>query len=296
MKVYLTYDGKDLNGHVVSEVGDSFKLRFDIPASWSESPCERILSFFLKTLKEKRGLDPSLGDLVMKCGGVVLKHSDVVKSCISEYNDIFVLHRPLQREEVSHEGELRCTNYGCNRYFKEDENPDDGCHYHSKGPVFHDLEKYWGCCESKKAFDWESFQAIPTCCVGKHSTINKPFVFPKEEITNRPLNTQQKMQLNSDFSALHDGKPTSGPREFDGACSSQGEPQKIVDGKARCRNFGCTKEFLVADNSATSCVYHKGAPVFWDTYKYWSCCPDKKCYEFDDFVCVPGCCVGFHKL
>ena len=73
-------------------------------------------------------------------------------------------------------------------------------------------------------------------------------------------------------------------------------PQPIVDGRAKCRNFGCQKEFVVTENSDTSCRYHAEGPVFWDTYKYWKCCPDKKKAEFDDFVSIPGCVVGPHRL
>lgn len=30
--------------------------------------------------------------------------------------------------------------------------------------------------------------------------------------------------------------------------------------------------------------------------KYWSCCPGKKCYDWDDFLKVPPCAVGPHKV
>jgi hypothetical protein len=35
--------------------------------------------------------------------------------------------------------------------------------------------------------------------------------------------------------------------------------------------------------------------VFWDTYKYWKCCPDRKHMDFDDFAKVEGCTTGPHK-
>jgi hypothetical protein len=37
-----------------------------------------------------------------------------------------------------------------------------------------------------------------------------------------------------------------------------------------------------------------GNPVFHDAIKLWSCCPDKKCYDFETFLAVPGCATGFH--
>lgn len=296
MKVYFIYNGQDAAGAVVKEIAEPFKLKVEVPASWLEGPCERLELFFLKTLKAKREIDLAAQDVCMRCGGIFLKPQELVSRCLSDYNDVYVLHNVPEKVHESHEGELRCTNFGCNQYYKEEENTDTSCHCHSKGPVFHDLEKYWGCCEGKKAFDWEAFQRIPTCCVTRHSTANKPFSFPKEEISNIPLSADQLRQPVSTPSGVHDGKPTTGPREFEGASFMHNEPQSIVDGKARCRNFGCNKEFVVTENTETSCRYHKDGPVFWDTYKYWKCCPDKKCLEFDDFVKIPGCCVGYHKL
>lgn len=40
--------------------------------------------------------------------------------------------------------------------------------------------------------------------------------------------------------------------------------------------------------------YHKGKPVFHDGEKYWSCCPQKKCIDFESFMKVPGCVTGKH--
>ncbi|CAJ1008226.1 putative CHORD [Leishmania naiffi] len=296
MKVYCIYDGKNVMGDVVNSVTEPFKLKIDIPVSWQDGPCERLLNFFLKTLREKRQVDVTEDSVTMICNGVNLKLQDCIVSFISEYNDIYILHRAPRKEDEAHEGEVRCTNFGCNQYYKEEENMDDSCHHHLKGPVFHDLEKFWGCCESRKAFDWESFEKIPKCCVGRHSTTNKPFAFPKEELLNLPLTSSQVAQASQAHSCMHNERRNTGPREFEGASLSQAEPQQIVDGKARCRNFGCSKEFVVTENTDSSCQYHKGGPVFWDTYKYWKCCPEKKCLEFDDFVKIPGCCKGAHRL
>ncbi|KPI83006.1 hypothetical protein ABL78_7979 [Leptomonas seymouri] len=296
MKVFLIYNGRDVEGSVVNKVPDVFKLKIEVPASWMDDRCERLLLFFLKTLAAKRNVDVAAQDVCMKCGGIFLKLQDIVSKSLSDYNDVYVLHNAPVKMQENHDGELRCTNFGCNQYYKEEDNTDTSCHCHSKGPVFHDLEKHWGCCESKKAYDWESFQQIPTCVTTRHSVSNKPFSFPKEEISNIPLSAEQLNPSASASSGMHDGRRTNGPREFEGAAFTHNEPQQIVDGKAKCRNYGCTNEFVVAENNETACCYHKGGPVFWDTYKYWTCCPDKRCLEFDDFVKIPGCCVGCHKL
>lgn len=32
--------------------------------------------------------------------------------------------------------------------------------------------------------------------------------------------------------------------------------------------------------------------MFHETAKFWSCCPQKKAYDWDDFQNIPGCCTG----
>lgn len=53
-----------------------------------------------------------------------------------------------------------CANKGCAaRNFLEEENHETACHYHKGEAVFHDLKKYWSCCEEKGkiAYDWDDF-------------------------------------------------------------------------------------------------------------------------------------------
>lgn len=47
--------------------------------------------------------------------------------------------RPAPKED--HTGMVRCTNYGCNKWYKPEENNDTACHYHTAPPVFHDASK-----------------------------------------------------------------------------------------------------------------------------------------------------------
>lgn len=63
-----------------------------------------------------------------------------------------------------------------------------------------------------------------------------------------------------------------------------------------CKNYGCQKHFEDAENGPEACCYHKGAPVFHDTRKWWSCCEETKVYDFDALYSVPGCARGQHSL
>ncbi len=59
-----------------------------------------------------------------------------------------------------------------------------------------------------------------------------------------------------------------------------------------CRNFGCQKKYKESDNHDAFCLFHKSPPVFHETAKYWSCCPDKKAYDWDGFMAIKGCMKG----
>ena len=64
-----------------------------------------------------------------------------------------------------------CAHKGCvDKSFLEEENSDAACKHHTGEPVFHDLKKFWSCCqnENKPAYDWDEFMLLPTCAVGSH--------------------------------------------------------------------------------------------------------------------------------
>eukprot|EP00549_Striatella_unipunctata_P002463 CAMPEP_0118687956 /NCGR_PEP_ID=MMETSP0800-20121206/8662_1 /TAXON_ID=210618 ORGANISM="Striatella unipunctata, Strain CCMP2910" /NCGR_SAMPLE_ID=MMETSP0800 /ASSEMBLY_ACC=CAM_ASM_000638 /LENGTH=302 /DNA_ID=CAMNT_0006585181 /DNA_START=97 /DNA_END=1005 /DNA_ORIENTATION=+ len=60
---------------------------------------------------------------------------------------------------------------------------------------------------------------------------------------------------------------------------------------SRCTHFGCQKRFPKG-GPYPPCAYHKLPPVFHETAKFWSCCPNKKAYDWDDFQSIPGCLTG----
>lgn len=62
-----------------------------------------------------------------------------------------------------------------------------------------------------------------------------------------------------------------------------------------CMRFGCQKKFHAVDNHATACSYHRLPPVFHETVKFWACCPDRKCYDWESFMEVPGCQTADHS-
>jgi hypothetical protein len=62
----------------------------------------------------------------------------------------------------------------------------------------------------------------------------------------------------------------------------------------KCTRPGCNKRFQEHENGDEACSYHAKPACFHETRKFWACCPDKVCYDWDTFLAVPGCCKGPH--
>jgi len=74
------------------------------------------------------------------------------------------------------------------------------------------------------------------------------------------------------------------------AAAPAGKPGR-ADGKVRCKRFGCQR-FYDPDGAPQECVHHTGPPIFHETAKWWSCCPDRKAYDFEEFMKITGCAKG----
>lgn len=69
------------------------------------------------------------------------------------------------------------------------------------------------------------------------------------------------------------------------------EREKSLKNTVQCTHFGCKNRFPKG-GPYPECIYHKSPPVFHETAKFWSCCPHKKAYDWDDFQAIPGCQTG----
>lgn len=61
---------------------------------------------------------------------------------------------------------------------------------------------------------------------------------------------------------------------------------------SKCIHFGCNLRFPKGGPYPPACKYHSGPPVFHETAKFWSCCPNKKAYDWDEFQALPACQTG----
>eukprot|EP00977_Amphora_coffeiformis_P010901 scaffold2576_cov175-Amphora_coffeaeformis.AAC.5 len=77
-------------------------------------------------------------------------------------------------------------------------------------------------------------------------------------------------------------------QEEEAAKAAQEEQLKNT---VQCTHFGCQNRFPMG-GPYPECCYHKAPPVFHETAKFWSCCPQKKAYDWETFQEIPGCETG----
>lgn len=226
--------------------------------------------------------------------------NDIVESALSDHSDYHLKVGAHLRSKVTKSKEddsrLRCRNYGCNQFFAEEENVEGSCQHHTGPPIFHDTMKCWSCCRDRKAYDFEAFQQIKGCSSGRHSIIPPAIALgksPSATDSSAAVAVQPAAPLKS-IAAYNAANPDAASAAASAVKILTRKSSRADDGTARCQRKGCQKTFVVSTNAEEACAYHKGQPIFHDAIKFWSCCPHKKCFDFDEFLAVPGCGKGFH--
>jgi hypothetical protein len=298
IKVYLHYH----------PIGASEKKtsKISIPASWlSSKTVADVITLYAKGYNAKNPDDPIETPLFhMEDGDNTSLYSDAICGTVmNDHGDYYirpgVCMKPAATETERDPSLVRCKNYGCNQYFREEENHDTACHHHTSPPVFHDTLKYWSCCSDRKAYDFESFQQITGCGVGRHSTVNtgitisaSPNAITGDEFAPQQVQLKSIASYNAENPAAASSEQTAARAA---AAATVRKSTRSADGvTAKCSRMGCGKVFNVADNNNRACRFHCGAPVFHDVAKFWSCCPDRRKYDFDTFLAVEGCRYGYH--
>ena len=194
------------------------------------------------------------------------------------------------------ETQKKCTHLGCGKLYYEKDNIEGACHYHDGKPMFHDTKKGWTCC-NQVAYDWDEFQKLPPCKVGKHTDVpqGKMEFFKSDTVAN----TQRAIDKNENNKVLNiDDFNAAEKKKKEEKMKLEGEkPKEIIknsEGKYYCGNPGCqSKIYDPNDNPEGCCKHHLGQPVFHDRKKMWSCCK-QEAYDWDDFEKLPPCAVSKH--
>jgi len=191
-----------------------------------------------------------------------------------------------------------CKRNGCRAKYTDSENNETACKFHPGKPIFHDLKKGWTCC-NKIVYDWDEFEKLEGCVEGAHSDV-------KEEVEGGEFFKSSTVENAKNAIRNQQQQPTSTIEEFNKQEEEKEAAKKLEEeaqskkpfitknGKYRCSNKGCLKEYDNETQAADECNYHPGNPIFHDFKKSWSCC-QATAYEFDEFVKLPTCTVGTHQ-
>ena len=193
-----------------------------------------------------------------------------------------------------------CRNPGCKKKYNESENNDQACQYHAGKPIFHDLKKGWACC-NQIAYDWEEFEKLKTCAVGKHTDID-PFSSQNGQDQFFKSNTvayakqavdkieAEKVKTIEEYNREVEEKRKKKEAE---EATKEKKPFVSASGKHKCINKGCLKDYDPSENSDNACNYHPGEPFFHDVKKTWTCCKIET-WDWDDFMKIVPCATGPH--
>lgn len=202
----------------------------------------------------------------------------------------------------------KCTRPGCGKTYVEHPNgvpTADTCVYHSAMPIFHDGVKKWPCC-SREAWDWDEFMRIPGCARGTHADTKQPRTSSSDasaasSAATAVLPTAVKIRDIEEFNRQQQQQEEQARVTRDAAAAAAAsavprleKPFVTAEGKYKCINKGCNKEYFPKENSAEACRFHPGQPIFRDCMKSWTCC-NAKSYDWDEFVQLPPCRRGEHK-
>lgn len=298
IKVYLHYEIAGVP-HKTSKLS--------VPKKWvNEKTVRDVIELFTESYNKTYPNDTINTDEVhlIDSNNEKIYSDDIIGNVLYDRYDYHIkhgkfVHKIITTTETTSSTAIRCRNYGCNQYFEESENHDTACRHHIAPPIFHDCIKGWSCCKERKAYDWEGFQQIEGCTLGPHSTVDPKVQFaasPTVAAANAAEEKNPGPVLRS-IAEFNEQNPDAASAA-NSAVKTLNAPRKSSrndDGiTAKCQNKGCQKVFNLAENSPSACTYHGGQPVFHDAIKFWSCCPNKKCYDFESFLEVPGCCNGYH--
>ena len=195
------------------------------------------------------------------------------------------------------EQEKKCTRLGCHKKYFEKDNVDGCCHYHDGKPMFHDIKKGWTCC-NVVVYDWDEFQKITPCKVGKHTDepVSKIEFFKSDTVSNaqKAIDKDEKGKPILDVNEYNKQQQKIEEEKRKAQADKPKEIVKNKDGLYFCGNPGCSsKTYDPEKNEEGSCKHHLEKPIFHDRKKMWPCCK-AEAYDWDDFEKLPPCAVGKH--
>jgi len=212
--------------------------------------------------------------------------------------------------------QISCYNKSCSKggKYAESENSPDACQHHPGAPVFHEGYKYWSCC-TKKTSDFTEFLNTPGCAKAAHNPVKPPEPVKKPPPPDVvPDDDQPKLMTNSAPDIILDRPSSDLPKtdlkviiagslktelemrkkKMEAESAENGDNTDEIKVGAPCKHNACDAKYMNEESNNKPCLFHPGAPVFHEGYKFWSCCK-KRTSDFDEFLKQVGCETGRHE-
>lgn len=194
MKVTLKYeegDNKELH----------MTLRLTLPVKYVNGQCREVVRLFVDHYNKKHSEDHEKLDVeafhLKIVGGDHLDAEERVRDSMAGGDELYLLPESMRGKKEDprpaapapvppvpsapsaparpagaapkvvkdENGRLRCKNFGCQRFYDPEGEP-QVCIHHKAAPIFHETAKWWSCCDTKKAYEWDDFMRIPGCITG----------------------------------------------------------------------------------------------------------------------------------
>ena len=144
------------------------------------------------------------------------------------------------------EEEKKWRRPGWGQKYKDSENTASSCKFHNGKPIFHDVKKGWECC-NKIVYDWEEFQKIEGCWIGKHSDEKVTSDFWKSSTVSNAKTAidkeEKRLRTAADFNKEQEEKKAQVQTEKE-------EMEAVMkDGKYACANKGCTVRYFLEEEN-----------------------------------------------
>jgi disease resistance protein len=248
-----------------------------VPKSWTTKEVKDVIGLFVGAYNKKNPDNLlEMGNLHFALqDGTKIFSNETVETALEDHQDYYIKFgqhvKEIEKKVELDPSLLKCRNYGCNQYFREEENVEGVCQHHTGPPIFHDTMKCWSCCKDRKAYDFESFQAITGCATGRHSAIAptialgaSPTASLREGINTTSDESSTPQPVLKSISDYNQANPTAISAATAATKTLARKSTRQTDGTAKCQRKGCQKQFHIDENHAEACNYHQGQPIFHD--------------------------------
>ena len=115
--------------------------------------------------------------------------------------------------------------------------------------------------------------------------------------------SSQMTGLTATLTDSHNARSSGSGVPSEAAGAAAKAKKEAAAGRVRCKRFGCNTYFCPTEfptlearleKYPKECRHHVAPPIFHETAKWWSCCPNKKAYDWEEFQAIPGCQVSCH--